>query len=229
MSLDYPKITSDDLKNIQELHKKILEKWTLENDLRMLLSDWVECLKQNLFFGSISVFTVFIEKYLRDILIRYEFNKNSSIKDLSEHFADLEKIEESIEDWKDETKKRYMFPNICDKLVEAQKMPEHIALKLKEIYEVIRIPVHHWIYWRIVRDNIGKYSVPVKKITIPTEITSEDLLELISNSTKEPLTDSLNSTNPMFRMFIIPDYFKFYSIYLFKAISELVDIIESNE
>ena len=223
--MDEVKLNLQELLFIEELHKSIVDKWQFENDLKMLLWDGVQSLKNNLFFSSISVFTVFLEKYLRDTLIWCEFLETKWAITEELFFQHLEAIEEKLEDGKNEEKNKYMFPIICDKLVKYWKIEEPISLQLKEIYEKIRIPVQHWIYGRIVRENIWRYTIPVNKITLPENLTPENLMALLEG----PMNDTMNIQNPMFRMLIIPEFFKYTSLNLLKDISTLVELIESKK
>lgn len=226
--MDDIKLTSQELGLIEKLHKEIVGKWRLENDLKMLLWDWIQSLKANLFFASISVLTVFLEKYLRDALIWHEVMETKWNIEHDKFFEHVEAIEEKLEDWKNDEKKKYMFPVICDKLVAYWKIEEHISVQLKEIYEHIRVPVQHGIYGRIVRNNIWRYEVPVNKIAFPENPTAEDLKTLLENAFNAPMNDTMNIQNPMFRMFVIPEYFKQNSLFLLKAISELVEFIDGS-
>lgn len=219
------KLTSQELEFIEKLHKEIIQKWRLENDLKMLLWDWIQALKVNLFFASISVLTVFLEKYLRDTLIWYEVMETKWNINHDKFFEHVEAIEEKLEDGRNDKNEKYMFPAICNQLVKYWKIEEHISVQLQEIYKNIRVPVQHGIYGRIVRKNIWRYEVPVNKIVFPENPTVESLDTWLENAFNAPMNDTMNIQNPMLRMFIIPEYFKQNSLFLLKTISELVEFI----
>ncbi len=219
------KLNKEEILKVEELHKNIFNNGKLWNDILMLLYDWVQSLKNNLFYSSIATLTIFLEKYLRDTLIWCEYSNSNKAIDGESFMELLEKIEEQIEDWKDKWKK-YMFNKICDKLVEYWKINILISNKLKLLYDDIRIPVQHWIYARIIKKQIWNKSVPITKIQTSPDMSWEDLLKLINNAVTSPYNSKMNIHNPMARMFILPRFFKDESIKMLFIIDELVKIIE---
>lgn len=230
------KLTEAEILQINKLNKSIYENWKLWNDILMLLYDWIESLKNNLFYSSITTLTVFLEKYLRDTLIFYEYHLNDKNTQEQSFMEILEKIEEKIEDGK-EKGKRYTFNKICDKLVKYWKIDEWISKKLKKICDDIRIPVHHWIYARIIKNQIWKLSIPITKIKTTDDMSGEDILKAINNAVLYPfndnmniyINDNMNIYNPIVRMFILPEFFKRESIKMLFIIDDLVKIIEWKE
>ncbi len=219
-------LNKTELKEVNKLYKKILQNrfinksGFINNELELLLNDWIESLKNNLFFASISVFSTFLEKYLRDKLISYEYLKeNKTINDfLPENLEIIQNIEEKIEDWKDQDQKIYIFEKICDKLVKNNQIENDVSEELKELYKDIRIPIQHWIYGRIIKKYIGRYDVWVKMTSLPKEFYSEWVIDM---SDEYISLNKIAVYNPLFRFFLLPLLFKELSFTLLRKINQI--------
>ena len=167
---------------------------------KFLLNDWIESVKNELYFASLGVFITFLEKYLRDILIFREYEINILDKNKEGVFL-FDKIEIEIEEWKRE----YTFNGICNSLEEHKILNKELNDKLQLIYKNIRIPVHHWIYKRLVNYQNNWLKATVQQITI-------NKWKLISKDVE------MEQSITFIREMVIKDVFKYFS-------NELIDII----
>ena len=167
---------------------------------KFLLNDWIESVKNELYFASLGVFITFLEKYLRDILIFREYEINILDKNKEGVFL-FDKIEIEIEEWKRE----YTFNGICNSLEEHKILNKELNDKLQLIYKNIRIPVHHWIYKRLVNYQNNWLKATVQQITI-------NKWELIFKDVE------MEQSITFIREMVIKDVFKYFS-------NELIDII----
>lgn len=146
-------ITENEISAIDEIQAGIIKHGKLGNDLRILLHEGIESYKLGFFHASISVLTVVLEKYLRDILIWCEFRSKKSSHPNLEHLEYLEIVEAEIEDGKNELNAHYSFNTICDGLVSYGKITKDGAEVLKGFYKEVRIPVQHGIYARLIKNE----------------------------------------------------------------------------
>ena len=214
------KLLPEEIIKIDELHDSISKNWELGNDLLILLDDWISALKANLFFSSISVLTVVLEKLLRDTLIMYEYRIVATDNNTDTVMQSLDDIEENIEDKK--WREQYSFNNICDKLVEYKFIEESISIELKEIYKDIRIPVQHWIYSRFIKKHIWSVTVPISVHEMPVDWTPEEILKHLQEWLEKPMDDKMNLHNTIMRQFVLPKLFKLKSLHLLCMLDDLV-------
>lgn len=222
------KLSSMELETIDTLSRDIFEDKELLNDTILLLNDGISSLKHNLFFSSISIFTIFIEKYLRDTLILYEYRNNPWVVDEKDFMEFLEETEKRIEDEK-ENNRYYWFSEICNKLRDYWKLDQHIVDELLGLYESHRTPVQHWLYSRIIRTNVWLRKVPITKIAINPEWTAEDLIKALQEWTKQKPNSEMSIYNPITRMIVLPAFFKKESIKYLFIIKELLNIVNKND
>ena len=218
------KLTEVEIKQIKDLHQNIFETWELENDLLSLLSNWVEAFKQNLFYASISVFTVVLEKLLRDKLIMIEYKKDPIDKENWGYIEELERIEEMIEDSTDGN--RYNFNNICKILVELWEIEESVSNKLIKIYKEIRIPIQHGIYGRLIKQQTNNSIAPITHLELDLNEWAKTIQEQMKIWVKKEANAAIGLHNPMVRVISLPPILKQKSFDILSVINELVKILK---
>lgn len=210
-----PKIDENIKNKIYVIKKKITENNWILMDHNRLLYDWLCAMENNFFFASSWVFYVFIEKYLRDLLIKTELQEqkpNFSERDL---LSEIDKIERSIEDEKTWFRPKYSFNKICTEL----KLSDSEYEGFTKLYKNFRNPIQHWIYQRLSKNSINwsgglSIEIPVTIIDVENVNNIEDLEEIP--------TDKLNITHQLPRWFILPQVMFTESCKMLDFINQLI-------
>lgn len=170
---------------------------------KILLSEWIICLENEIFMASLWIFMTFIEKHLRDTLIFIEFDINPEDKD---ELSKYDEIEKEIEEWS----RKYNFNWICDWLVKHNFFEKDFSKKLKNFYKNLRIPIHHWIYKRLVNYQNNNFKDKVQKIEIIN-------WEIISKSFE------MEQSSIISRGKILPDIFEYYNYEMVEIIIKILE------
>jgi len=142
---------------IQNFEKK-WKRLNRQEEKYILLQDWINAFKKDLFFAGLSCLWVFVEKSLRDQLFLLDTQHNKLSK------RQIDNMEQEIEDWVSSNKRWYSFNEICDKLFQLWFFPNlQECVALKNTYKIHRIPAQHGIYRRyvvdVIQDKKSKYLI----------------------------------------------------------------------
>lgn len=146
-----PHLNEADIKTIQSIQDIFSKHNLILLDRYRLLYDWLESMKSWLFFASSGIFYVFLEKYLRDLLIFLEFKERKADFKADDLLNELDKIEKEIEDDRNWYSVKYSFRKICEELKNKWKIDKDDFSALIEVYTDFRNPIQHWIYQRLTR------------------------------------------------------------------------------
>lgn len=209
--------TQEEINKIDFLSKELF--WEIsKNDiftpeLELLLGDWVLALQNKLFFASLGIFVVFLEKYLRDILIYKELQIWNPWTTIQDWMLYIENTELKIEDDKSKDKPTYNFKKICTDLLKYWIITTKVKNELLDKYQKYRNPVQHWLYSRLARNT----TIPQKNIYEATHIESW-------KTAKTKMTNN----NPIVRNFILPWILKDESLNLLSYLNDLITHTKNN-
>ena len=143
-----PALSKERIEEINNFEKQYKTLYFQREDFRVLY-DAIWAFKSELYFASLSTMRVFIEKYLRDLLIDSKIqNTEKNSREYREEYTEIETI---IEDWENlNNEPRWdSFRKICKELKEIGLLGKDD--EMEKIYEINRVAIQHWIYWRLYR------------------------------------------------------------------------------
>lgn len=215
----YPKIDEETKIKIESIEKIISERNLILIDHYRLLKDGILAMKNDLFFASSWVFYVFIEKYLRDLLIKTELEEQKPNFNKDDLLSEIDKIERNIEDEKDWYRTKYSFNKICIELKNKEEILDNEYKNFIDLYKNFRNPIQHGIYQRLCRNSIWDNFIPTNKINIDNIKSKEDFENLLF---WEPNYD-LNKNWLVARWFILPQVMFIESEKMLDIILQLIN------
>lgn len=220
----FPTLTPENLMEVEKVEAFIKTNWNIGYEKYRLLYDGIQALKNNLFFATFWIFWTFLEKSLRDELIMLEYKNGQKNQPTNEElFIEYDRIEELIEDWDEEKKQKYSFPTICKELVAYNFLSKQESTDFIDFYKKERIPTHHWIYRRRVKDLLWDHQIQVFKSEFKEWTTAEDFLWQLKEAMSWKTNTSRNNSNVITRVYKLPELMKSRCLTLLTVIESLID------
>lgn len=215
-----PQLDDKEIQFVEQRFQQIIHSKSLDNEDWLILNDAISALKCNLFFSSLSTLFAVLETYLRKTLVMY-YTKQQKVE-ITKFMTILEDIEESLEEGKND----YNFYGICDKLKKEGLLSEQLVNELTETYKILRIPVQHGIFWRLIRNTFWKVEIPMVSVSFDENISPEGLMESMLENIQNPVPNTKWSLhNPIVRPFQIMMVCKDYSLVVLDLFVRVVDDI----
>jgi hypothetical protein len=126
---------------------------------RLYAKELLYSLEAGLLLASLHITASFLELFVRDLLI-YATSRNTSVSDRLDLL--LNALEKQYEDG---TKPQWTFPKIVDELQSREVVSNSDAEEIKKFYKKVRIPIHHGLTRRFVR-NHGEFEFEVESDSI---------------------------------------------------------------
>lgn len=118
-----------------------------------------KCLHHGQILAALSVGLTCIEILLRESLVKHRFGSRRNSHQPSVHAQFYEQLRNAEED------KHLSVPKMIEELKSNRVLSEHEATGIKNVYERLRIPLHHGIVGRYVRER----SCPVLRPVVEAE------------------------------------------------------------
>jgi hypothetical protein len=111
---------------------------------------------------------------------------------------------------------------LCDELLKNWLLKEDIIEELKKIYQDLRHPIQHWIYWRLIRDLSWGQQVDMYAWTLPDNPKKEDVDVMIWHGFSWISNTQWGLYNPMLRIFVLPGVMAQASLWLLDLFQRVV-------